>query len=301
MTEQSVAEPPNLAQAGRDAYARHEWPQAFDLLFEADKQTPLSGTDLESLAVAAFFAAKADQRIVFTERAFKAYEAEGNVIRAAFAALNMADNLLLKGKASLSAGWVRRAERLLDGQPESYAHAYLVNIRADLAKARGDLEAAIALASEAVGIAKRTGDPDAQAMALTTQATLMIATGNAGEGIALLEEAAFAAVNGELSPVTAGIASCQMISACRDLTDYQRAIEWIDATDAWCERQEVSGFPGICRVHRAEIVALRGGWDRAEEELSKATKELEAFDAIPPMADGLYALGEIRRLKGDFE
>jgi class 3 adenylate cyclase/ATP/maltotriose-dependent transcriptional regulator MalT len=301
MTEPIVADNADLAQAGRDAFARHDWSNAYDLLSAADQAMPLSGSDLEGLAVAAFFAAKADQRIAITERAFKAYQAEGDVIRSAFVALNLADNLMLKGKNSLAAGWARRAEQILEGQPESYAHAYLVNIRANVAKGRGDLVSAMALATEAAEIAKRTGNPDVRAMALTTVATLKIATGDATEGFALLEEAAFSAVNGELSPMTAGVASCQMISACRDLTDYQRAIEWIEATDQWCERQEVSGFPGICRVHRAEIVALRGGWDRAEEELRKATKELEAFEAFPPMADGLYALGEIRRLKGDFE
>jgi class 3 adenylate cyclase len=46
-------------------------------------------------------------------------------------------------------------------------------------------------------------------------------------------------------------------------------------------------------------VALQGGWDRAEEELRQATSELRAFSAGPPMADGFYALGEIRRLRGD--
>ncbi len=34
---------------------------------------------------------------------------------------------------------------------------------------------------------------------------------------------------------------------------------------------------------------------------TKATAELEAYDATPPQADGFYAIGEIRRLKGDYE
>ena len=62
-----------------------------------------------------------------------------------------------------------------------------------------------------------------------------------------------------------------------------------------------SGFPGICRIHRAEVAAVGGAWDRAESELQRATIELEAFRATPPQADGYYALGEIRRLKGDLD
>jgi hypothetical protein len=70
-----------------------------------------------------------------------------------------------------------------------------------------------------------------------------------------LEEATIAAVNGELNPFTTGVAYCSMISSCRDTTDYRRATERTEATHRWCERQSINGFPGICRVHRAEIVA----------------------------------------------
>src|SRR5262249_2074049 len=69
----------------------------------------------------------------------------------------------------------------------------------------------------------------------------------------------------------------------------------------WCERQAINGFPGICRVHSAEIVALQGALDRAEQELLRATQELEAYNAAPPLADGFAALGEIRFKLGDVE
>ena len=116
-----------------------------------------------------------------------------------------------------------------------------------------------------------------------------------------MEEATIAAVNGELNPFTTGVAYCSMIASCRDTTDYRRATEWTEATHRWCERQSINGFPGICRVHRAEIVALQGALDRAEQELRQATKELAAYDATPPLADGFYALGEIRFRLGDLE
>ena len=65
-----------------------------------------------------------------------------------------------------------------------------------------------------------------------------------------------------------------MIGACRDLTDYRRASEWIEATERYCDRQSLSGFPGVCRVHRAEVAAVGGAWERAEQELERATTEL---------------------------
>jgi cytochrome c-type biogenesis protein CcmH/NrfG len=46
-------------------------------------------------------------------------------------------------------------------------------------------------------------------------------------------------------------------------------------------------------------VALQGALDRAEQELLQATTEPAAYDATPPLADGFYALGEIRFRLGD--
>ena len=115
-----------------------------------------------------------------------------------------------------------------------------------------------------------------------------------------MEEASIAAVNDELSPVASGITCCRMISACRDLTDYQRATEWIEATESYCKRQSVAGFPGVCRIHRAEVKAVHGAWDTAEQELVRATDELGGYNAVPNQAEGYYAIGDIRRLRGDF-
>src|SRR5260221_4768156 len=96
-----------------------------------------------------------------------------------------------------------------------------------------------------------------------------------------------------------GVTACRMIGACRDLTDYRRASEWIEATEKYCDRQSLSGFPGVCRVHRAEVAAVGGAWERAEQELERATIERGAYKAIPPQADGFYAIGDMRLLRGD--
>ena len=73
------------------------------------------------------------------------------------------------------------------------------------------------------------------------------------------------AVNGELSPFASGVTACRMIGACRDLTDYRRASEWIEATEQYCERRSLKGFPGVCRVHRAEVAAIGGHWAEANK------------------------------------
>jgi class 3 adenylate cyclase len=289
-------------RAGRAALARHAWLEAFEQLSQADRDGGLSaGDDLEALALASFFGAHADGELTAKERAFKAYEAEGNELRAAYLAVDIARWYGYAGKYSIATAWKRRAERLIGSEGETYAHGYLALSDSEAAGAMGDPDKALAFAERAVAIGKAAADADLTAFGLTNLGALKIASGATVDGLALMEEASIAAVNGDLSPLTSGVTACRMISACRDLTDYRRASEWIEATEKYCERQSVSGFPGICRVHRAEVSVISGAWEQAELDLEQATIELGAYNATPPQADGFYAIGDIRRLKGDFE
>jgi class 3 adenylate cyclase len=296
--EPTISDTPTAARAAID---RHAWDEGFQLFSRADEENDLSGPDLESLSEAAWFTGQADLARGVKERAFKAYLADGDLIRAAYLALDLTQHYAFSGKQSIASAWMRRGERLLEGETESYPHGYLALCRSYGAKNAGDIDAALELAAQAVQIGTRVGDADLQASALSHLGSLKIAVGETSEGFALMEEATIAAVNGELSPFVTGFTYCSMISACRDLTDYRRASEWTEATERWCERQSVSGFPGVCRVHRAEVVALSGAWERAEEELHRATDELAGFDARGPLADGFYAIGEIRLRMGDLE
>jgi class 3 adenylate cyclase len=288
-------------QAGRTAFSAHAWREAFDQFTRADQAAGLSSADLELFSQSAFFAGQAGLGLELKERAFKTSLGANDETRAAYLALDIAHEYGMSGKFSIATAWLRRGQKLLEGKPESYAHAYLALDQSEVARATGNIDEALALAEQAVQIASHAGNPDLQAAALSNFGSLRIATGATMDGIAMMEEASISAVNGELSPIATGVACCRMIAACRDLTDYRRASEWTEATEKWCERQSVAGFPGVCRIHRAEVVAISGAWDRAEVELQQAAGELTGYNATAPLADGLYALGDIRRLRGDFE
>jgi class 3 adenylate cyclase len=288
-------------RAAREALEGHRWQEAFDLLTRADGLGPLEPEDLEALAEAAWFTAQADLAVEVKERAFKAYLDRGNRTRAAALAFDIGREHAAKRNASIASAWASRGERLLEGEPESFAHGYLALSQSRGAEAAGDIERAIDLAARAVEIGARFGDPNLQAWGLIQRGSLLIALGRTDEGFPFMEEATVAAVNGELGPFATGVAYCAMIAACRNTTDYRRASEWTEAAHRWCERQAINGFPGICRVHRAEIVALQGALEQAERELTQATVELAAYNATPPLADGFYALGEIRMRMGDLE
>jgi class 3 adenylate cyclase len=304
MADTAIPDPGPTADplaAGRAALARHAWQEAFDRLSEADGLGLLGADDLEALATASFFAARADLELEANERAFARHEADGNDVRAAYLAAAIARTYGHQGKAAIARAWQRRAERLIGADGETYAHGYLALAGSESAAAQGHLDAALSLAERAIEIGANAADPDLTAFAQSNLGTLKIATGDMASGFALMEEASLAAVNGELTPFTSGITACQMISACRDVTDYRRATEWIEATEKYCVSNGLAGFPGVCRIHRAEVAAIGGAWERAEQELERLTGEIEPFLATPPQADGFYAIGDIRRLKGDFE
>jgi class 3 adenylate cyclase len=300
MDTKELGGPPSLS-AARGALEEHRWKVAFDLLSQADREISLEPDDLEALAQAAWFTAQADLSLEIKERAFKAHLERGDRTRAAAIAFDIAREYSSKRKDSIGSAWGSRGERLLKDEPEGFAHGYLALWQSNKAQSAGDVDKAVGLASRAVELGARFGAPDLQAWGLLQQGRLLITAGRPDEGFPLMEEATIAAVNGELNPFTTGVAYCNMIAACRDTTDYRRASEWTEAAHRWCERQAINGFPGICRVHRAEIVALQGALERAEGELRQATEELIAYNATPPLADGYYALGEIRFKLGDLD
>jgi class 3 adenylate cyclase len=116
----------------------------------------------------------------------------------------------------------------------------------------------------------------------------------------LMEGAAAVAVGGELGPFTTGAVFCAVMSVCRETADYRRGSEWADVSKRWCERQDITGFPGICRVHRAEFMRLTGAWADAASEAERASEELQRFH--PAAAGGAFhELGEVRLRMGDLE
>jgi len=158
----TVPEDDALAR-GRAALERHAWAEGYELLLAADRIKPLTGPDLEQLGLAAFFVPQPDEQGELKERAFKAYLDAGESIRAAYIAIDLARFYVLSGRTSIAAGWVRRAERLLPPDGETYAHGYLMLVRSEQAAAGGDLDRAMALAEGTIGIADRTGDADLRA------------------------------------------------------------------------------------------------------------------------------------------
>jgi class 3 adenylate cyclase len=287
-------------QAGREAAERHAWQEAFELLKAADSERALQAADLELLAEAAMWTGRLTDAIEASERAFAGYANEGNTLKAAMTAIQLAVEYRNKLQLSVSAGWHQRAARLLENEPESTIHGYLELQRGLIANGQGDFDRALEHIERALDIATRMQDKDLLAQATLREGVVRVHKGEVDAGLALIDEVSASAVAGELNPLSTTIIYCNTIDACRDLADYGRAAQWTETTTRWCERQAIAGFPGMCRVDRAEIMRLRGAWADADRELEQATRELQDFN--PRVAgQAFYEIGEIRLRMGDLE
>ena len=287
-------------ERGRDAVRRHAWPQAYELLSAGDAEGPLDPEDLVRLAKAAWWTGRQNESIAARERAYAALVERGDRAPAAFAALTLRREYSAKLAASVASGWLNRAETLLEDEPESTSHGYLAIANGELAGGRGELDHALSHFDRAVAIAGRASDRDLRAWALMRRGMTLVDKGAVEEGWLNMEEVSAAAVGGELGAYTTGAVFCNVIGMCRDLADYGRATEWADAAKRWCERQAITGFPGVCRVHRAEVMRLVGAWGEAEAEVRRACDELSEFSPVHAGA-AFHELGEVRLRMGDLD
>jgi ATP/maltotriose-dependent transcriptional regulator MalT len=117
--------------------------------------------------------------------------------------------------------------------------------------------------------------------------------------VRVLDEAMLPVVAGRVRPAYAGNIYCQLMSVCHELSDLRRAQQWTDATTRWCEGFDSAVmFLGVCRVHRAQLLQVRGEWDRAEAEIRLVCDELASMNVIA-VGMALYELGEVHRSRGD--
>ena len=287
------------APTARDAFARHAWREAYETLSTAQARGPLAVEDVERLAESAWWIGRIDDCIAARAHAFAIYMDREQPRAAAAVAVRLAEDFFRRQAKSLGNGWLKRAERLLEDVPECPEQVALLRLHALLAlDSEGDVEKALSLARRTSDLATRFHDRDMQALAMHDIGRMLVSKGELAQGMALIDEAMAAAVGGELGPEVTGRIYCNMLGTCEKLADYQRAGEWSEEAERWCRDHTESAFPGICRVHRAELKRLRGSWRDAEAECLRAAQELQGSYHIAA-GEAFYEIGEIRLRMGD--
>jgi tetratricopeptide (TPR) repeat protein len=281
----------------RDSAARGEWQQAYELLARRDAAEALVGSDLELLATSAYAAGHVDVTIEAWERRHIESVRSGDHLAAAGAATRVALHLLFDtGLLAPIRGWAARAERLLDGQGDTPVHAWLAVVRSYERLLSGDFERARQWARRAVEAGGQ--DPAPVALGRVAHARALVLEGDVPAGIDLLNEAAVTAVSGEIDPMSTGVVYCEVVCAFQALAQYDLAEQWTLAMERWRQGQPVGSIHGRCRLHRAEILRLRGACGEAEREALAACDELRPY-LRREFGWPLTELGRIRLRKGD--
>ncbi len=292
-------------EAARAALGRWDWAEALRVAdgagAGAGATTGAAEADrLDIVAEASWWLGRLDECIEARKRAYALYEPRGDRERAGQCAVWLYEHYQMKAKPAIAGGWLRRARRALEAETGCVAFGNLLLREAEMAHGSGDLEGAAALARDALALGRDLGSADLEAEALQAAGRVLIDAGRQSEGLGHLDEAMLSAVEGRLCPYTTGKVYCSLISACEQLGDLRRAAEWTDATLRWSEHHPLAMWPGLCRVHRATLLQLRGDWTAAEREARRACDELGGFH-VPNAAAGYVEIGEIRRRLGDLD
>lgn len=168
---------------------------------------------------------------------------------------------LYNGDEVVALGWSRRARRHVVSIPEGSEHGYLALADSELALNRGSVADAEAHAAHAVEIGERHQQQSIVAFGLTLHGRALIAQGRIEQGCASMDEAMTLVLGGRLDVFFTGAVYCTVVAECRDVADMRRAAEWTDAAGVWCASLPVvTPYHGICRIHRGEVLGLRGAW-----------------------------------------
>jgi DNA-binding NarL/FixJ family response regulator len=292
----------DVLERGRELYAQRAWADAFGALSEADEATGLSSDDRRLLATSAYMLGRDAEYLANLERGYAEHVEAKEPQPAARCAFWLGMSHMLRREPAIGAGWLGRAQRLLEEGEDCAEHGYLLVPPLIGQVSAGDFEAALATAIEITEIGERFGDRDLFALGLHEQGFNMVRLGRTEEGLRLVDEAMLSAIAGELSPIVTGIVYCNVISCCQEVFELRRAQEWTGALKRWCDNQpDMVAHTGQCLIHRAEILQFQGSWRDALEEARLAVERFTLRDDARSAARAAYRRGEVHRLQGEFD
>src|SRR5262245_64176889 len=184
---------------GRELLRKQSWSAAFSRLSSLDREAPLAPEDLEGLASAAQLIGREGDSADLLSRAHRGFLDRGDTRRAARCALWLGFNLMLSGEQAQSAGWIARASRLLDNEPDCVEKGYLHLPVGYRSIHGGDVPTAYRAFIEAATIGERFPDRDAITLPLQGRGRALIRQGEIPGGFTPLHEASVAARAGALA------------------------------------------------------------------------------------------------------
>ena len=255
---------------------------------------------LEGLAWSAWWRSEDGTLFAARQRAFHLYREAGDVVSAARAAMWLSsDHHEFRGEHAVARGWRQRAQRLLDGVPESPEHGWLAFLDGAYAlEIWDDTDTAKHAAAQAAAIGRSLGVTDLEFLGLALQGLALVTAGEVDEGMRCLDEAAVAATSGEVRERVATVWTlCYLVYACERVRDFDRAAQWCQRMENVSADFAFESGVGLCQAHYGGVLVLHGKWKEAERELLRAQETLSR-SRPPGAAEAAARLGELSRRKG---
>jgi LuxR family maltose regulon positive regulatory protein len=274
------------------------WPEA-RAAFEAALAEQETAAAHEGLSWAAWWLDDGPTVFAARERAHSLYGDAGDARGAARMALWLAvDELDFRGSWAVAGGWLRRAERLLEGVEPCSEQGWLAFHAGYMAYGSGDTPRAAELARTASDLGRRLGVPDLEMLGLALQGATLVACAQVEEGMRRLDEATVTALQGGAeNPMSGAWTFCFLVSACTAVLDYARAAQWCDRIAEFAERYGSRMMLAFCRAEYGAVHLWRGRWTDAEAMLEAAIEDF--LRSRPGMVGGARAgLAELRRRQG---
>jgi DNA-binding CsgD family transcriptional regulator len=282
----------------REAVSRGDWAIARERYRTAGR---LPTRDLAALADACWWLGLPEESVEVNSELHRRYRDEGERARAALVALETGFDEMVRGRPESAGAWLARARRLLEGVPDSAEAGYLCAFDAEEATAAGDLDVAEDMAGRVLELAERHRSPTLLALGLFHVGVLALRRGRTDEGMRRLDEAMLPLQEPGAHPMWAGYLYCRMIDLCHEMADHPRAQHWTTLTEQWCHGYAPAVlFQGTCRVHRVQLMQVRGDWTLAEAEARRAAEDLADLDVLV-CGEAHYRIGEVDRLRGDLD
>ncbi len=289
-----------LLGRARATFGAGSWQDAYDALAQSDLSESLGPTDLERLATAAYLSGHDVESADAWSRAHHGWHALGDEPRAVRCAFWLGFALLQRGEMAQGGGWLARAERMVEEHDmDTVERGYLLVPHGLIAMGSGEAHKALERFGQVESVARRFDDPDLATLGTLGRGQATLSIGRTPEGLRLFDEAMVAVTTGETSPMISGLVYCAVIDTCQQVFDLRRAHEWTAALDRWCEQQRgLVPYRGQCKVHRAQVLQVKGDWADAIVEAERA---LQWLSDPPHPAVGMahYQLGELHRLRGE--
>lgn len=289
-----TADSGDLLAAGWQALEAANWETAREA-FEAslaERDTPDAH---EGLGLALWFLARVAEGIAARERAFEGYARAGRCDDAARIAVWVSHQHLVSGRASAARGWLARAERAVAGRDCGEGQGW---VAVERARHAANPDECSEHARRALQIAAESAAHDLEVFALSLLGRTEVDRGRHEEGMQLLEEAMAAASTGRVRNVhTLAEAYCNLIIACTNAGEWERASEWCEMVDDFAREHGTMPLLGACRTVHADVLVARGRWPEAETALESALETHARY--VPAMgAPTIATMAELRVRQG---